>query len=159
MSTSALTDAVAARPELELFHPRRKTALIIGSGIGGLSLGIRLQSLGFDTTILERLDAPGGRAYQRRVNGYTFDMGPTVITAPQLIEELFALERDRAQLSGPDFAVPGSSGPTLPGRRRCRIPGATFSSCRFCRFTGFTLTTAPFLIMTAIPNTPVPRSN
>ncbi len=115
MSTSALTDAVAAKPELELFHPRRKTALIIGSGIGGLSLGIRLQSLGFDTTILERLDAPGGRAYQRRVNGYTFDMGPTVITAPQLIEELFALERDRAQLSGPDFAAPDSSGPSASG--------------------------------------------
>ena len=92
------------------FAPRRKTALIIGSGIGGLSLGIRLQSLGFDTTILERLDAPGGRAYQRRANGYVFDMGPTVITVPQLIEELFALKRDRAHLDGPDFPGGASGG-------------------------------------------------
>jgi len=80
-----------------------KKAIIIGSGIGGLSLGIRLQSLGFDTTILEKLDAPGGRAYVRRAEGYTFDMGPTVITVPHFIEELFALERGHPQLGQPDF--------------------------------------------------------
>ncbi|AWN22924.1 phytoene desaturase [Deinococcus irradiatisoli] len=97
------TPAPTPRPEPEHFHPRRKTALIIGSGIGGLSLGIRLQSLGFNTTILERLDVPGGRAYQRRAGGYVFDMGPTVITVPQLIEELFALQRDHGRLSAPDF--------------------------------------------------------
>lgn len=83
---------------------RRKTALIIGSGFGGLSLGIRLQSLGFDTTILERLDGPGGRAYQKRTpEGYVFDMGPTVITVPHFIEELFALERDGGRLNQPDY--------------------------------------------------------
>lgn len=83
---------------------RRKTALIIGSGIGGLSLGIRLQSLGFDTTILERLDKAGGRAYQKRTeDGYVFDMGPTVITVPHFIEELFALERDAGMLAGADY--------------------------------------------------------
>ncbi|MGB3293146.1 MAG: FAD-dependent oxidoreductase, partial [Phormidesmis sp.] len=81
----------------------RKKAIIIGSGIGGLSLGIRLQSLGFDTTIFEKLDAPGGRAYVRRADGFTFDMGPTVLTVPHLIEELFSLERDAAALAGPDF--------------------------------------------------------
>ena len=81
----------------------RKKAIIIGSGIGGLSLGIRLQSLGFDTTIFEKLDAPGGRAYVRRADGFTFDMGPTVLTVPHLIEELFSLERDAAALTGPDF--------------------------------------------------------
>ncbi len=81
----------------------RKQAIIIGSGIGGLSLGIRLQSLGFDTTIFEKLDAPGGRAYVRRAEGFTFDMGPTVLTVPHLIEELFSLERDAAALAGPDF--------------------------------------------------------
>ncbi|WP_216323456.1 phytoene desaturase family protein [Deinococcus aestuarii] len=85
-------------------HTKRKTALIIGSGFGGLSLGIRLQSLGFDTTILEKLDAPGGRAYQKRTpGGYVFDMGPTVITVPHFIEELFALERDRGMLAEPDY--------------------------------------------------------
>lgn len=85
-------------------NSRRKTALIIGSGIGGLSLGIRLQSLGFDTTILERLDAPGGRAYQKRTeDGYVFDMGPTVITVPHFIEELFALEPGKGMLGEPDY--------------------------------------------------------
>ncbi len=78
-------------------------AIIIGSGIGGLSLGIRLQSLGFDTVILEKLDAPGGRAYVRRAEGYTFDMGPTVITVPHFIEELFSLERGHPGLGQPDF--------------------------------------------------------
>jgi len=81
----------------------RKKAIIIGSGIGGLALGIRLQSLGFETIILEKLDGPGGRAYVRRANGFTFDMGPTVITVPHFIEELFALERDAASLGEPDF--------------------------------------------------------
>ena len=81
----------------------RKKAIIIGSGIGGLSLGIRLQSLGFDTTIFEALDAPGGRAYVRKADGFVFDMGPTVLTVPHFIEELFSLERDAAALGEPDF--------------------------------------------------------
>ncbi|UFP96612.1 phytoene desaturase [Gloeobacter morelensis MG652769] len=81
----------------------RKKAIVIGSGVGGLSLGIRLQSLGFDTTIFEKLDGPGGRAYVRRAEGFTFDMGPTVITVPHFIEELFALERDQPALDKPDF--------------------------------------------------------
>ena len=81
----------------------RKKAVIIGSGIGGLSLGIRLQSLGFDTTIFEKLDAPGGRAYVRRAEGFVFDMGPTVLTVPHFIEELFSLESGKAALGEPDF--------------------------------------------------------
>ncbi|MEO1791140.1 MAG: phytoene desaturase family protein [Cyanobacteria bacterium J06629_19] len=81
----------------------RNKAVIIGSGIGGLSLGIRLQSLGFDTTIFEKLDAPGGRAYVRHAEGFVFDMGPTVLTVPHFIEELFALQRDKAALGEPDF--------------------------------------------------------
>ena len=89
---------------------RAGTAVIIGSGIGGLALGIRLQSLGLRTTILEKLDAPGGRAYARHVDGYTFDMGPTVLTVPHFIEELFALERGRPQLDEPDFPAAVRSG-------------------------------------------------
>ncbi|WP_035984375.1 phytoene desaturase family protein [Leptolyngbya sp. KIOST-1] len=81
----------------------RKQAIVIGAGVGGLAMGIRLQSLGFDTTIVEALDAPGGRAYVRREQGFTFDMGPTVITVPHFIEELFSLERDRANLLSEDF--------------------------------------------------------
>ena len=81
----------------------RHSAVIIGAGFGGLSLGIRLQSLGFNTTIVEKLDGPGGRAYVKEVNGFTLDMGPTVITVPHFIEELFALERDIDNLQKPDF--------------------------------------------------------
>lgn len=81
----------------------RRRAVIIGAGIGGLSLGIRLQSLGFDSVVLEARPGPGGRAAVRRQDGFTFDMGPTVLTVPHFIEELFALERDRAALGRPDF--------------------------------------------------------
>ena len=72
----------------------RRTAIVIGSGIGGIACAIRLQSLGFDTRIVEQLDDVGGRAYVRRAEGFTFDMGPTVLTVPHFIEELFSLERD-----------------------------------------------------------------
>lgn len=81
----------------------RKKAIVIGSGIGGIACAIRLQSLGFDTQIVEKLDAPGGRAYVRRAEGFVFDMGPTVLTVPHFIEELFALERGDARLDDPDF--------------------------------------------------------
>jgi phytoene desaturase len=69
-----------------------RRAVVIGAGFGGLSLAIRLQSLGWQTTVVEALDGPGGRGYVLRQDGYVFDMGPTVITVPHFIEELFALE-------------------------------------------------------------------
>lgn len=80
-----------------------RRAIVIGAGIGGLSLAIRLASMGFRVTVLEKLDGPGGRAYVRERNGFVFDMGPTVLTVPHFIEELFALEKGRANLDGPDF--------------------------------------------------------
>ncbi len=80
-----------------------KTAIVIGSGIGGISCAMRLQSLGIKTTLLEKLDAPGGRAYVRRADGFVFDMGPTVLTVPHFIEELFALAPGRSGLADPDF--------------------------------------------------------
>jgi phytoene desaturase len=82
---------------------QRKTAIVIGSGIGGIACAMRLQSLGFTTRIVEALDSPGGRAYVRRADGFVFDMGPTVLTVPHLIEELFSLEQDHAALGEPDF--------------------------------------------------------
>jgi phytoene desaturase len=82
---------------------QRKTAIVIGSGIGGIACAMRLQSLGFNTRLVEALDAPGGRAYVRRADGFVFDMGPTVLTVPHFIEELFSLERDKAMLGEPDF--------------------------------------------------------
>ena len=82
---------------------QRKTAIVIGSGIGGIACAMRLQSLGFNTRLVEALDSPGGRAYVRRAEGFTFDMGPTVLTVPHFIEELFSLEQDHAALGEPDF--------------------------------------------------------
>ena len=66
-------------------------AIVIGSGFGGLAAAVRLGARGYRVTVLEKLDAPGGRAYVHRQDGFTFDAGPTVITAPFLLEELWAL--------------------------------------------------------------------
>jgi phytoene desaturase len=88
----------------------RKNAIVIGSGIGGIACAIRLQSLGFDTLIVEQLADVGGRAYVRREAGFVFDMGPTVLTVPHFIEELFSLERDRAMLDEPDFPIDAMAG-------------------------------------------------
>lgn len=66
-------------------------AVVIGSGFGGLAAAVRLGARGFRVTVLERLDAPGGRAYVHHQDGFTFDAGPTIVTAPFLLEELWAL--------------------------------------------------------------------
>ena len=64
--------------------------VVIGSGFGGIAAAIRLQATGHDVTIVEKLDQPGGRARVFQQDGFTFDAGPTIITAPWLIDELFA---------------------------------------------------------------------
>lgn len=69
----------------------RKRVVVIGAGFGGLAAAIRLAARGLDVTIVEKRDQPGGRAYVYRDQGFTFDGGPTVITAPWLIDELFQL--------------------------------------------------------------------
>jgi phytoene desaturase len=66
-------------------------AVVIGSGFGGLSAAIRLQAAGIQVTVFEKRDQPGGRAYVYRDQGFTFDAGPTVITAPECLSELFDL--------------------------------------------------------------------
>lgn len=71
--------------------PHRPHAVVIGSGFGGLAAAIRLGARGYRVTVLERLDRPGGRARVLRQDGYVFDAGPTIITAPFLLEELWAL--------------------------------------------------------------------
>jgi len=70
---------------------RAPRAIVIGAGFGGLAAAIRLGARGWRVTVLEQLDAPGGRAYVYRDGGFTFDAGPTIITAPYLLEELWAL--------------------------------------------------------------------
>ncbi len=72
-----------------------KRAVVIGAGFGGLALAIRLQAAGIQTTLLEKRDKPGGRAYVYQDAGFTFDAGPTVITDPSALEELFALRGQR----------------------------------------------------------------
>ena len=74
----------------ELMRDARKRAAVIGSGFGGLAVAIRLQTAGFQTTLFEANDQPGGRASVFHEDGFTFDAGPTVITAPHCLEELFS---------------------------------------------------------------------
>ncbi len=71
--------------------PAAKTAIVIGAGFGGLALAIRLQSAGIATTLVEARDKPGGRAYVWHDQGHVFDAGPTVITDPDALKELWAL--------------------------------------------------------------------
>ncbi|MEE4351009.1 MAG: phytoene desaturase [Pacificimonas sp.] len=70
---------------------------VIGAGFGGLALSVRLQSAGHDVTLIEARDKIGGRAYVWEREGYTFDAGPTVITDPPCLEELFALSGRRIE--------------------------------------------------------------
>ncbi|MEO1190567.1 MAG: phytoene desaturase [Pseudomonadota bacterium] len=76
---------------MNLHQPSPPTAAVIGSGFGGLALAIRLQSAGVATTIFEARDKPGGRAYVYEDQGFVFDAGPTVITDPDCLEQLWAL--------------------------------------------------------------------
>jgi phytoene desaturase len=67
------------------------SAIVIGAGFGGLAAAVRLACRGWRVQVLEKLDAPGGRAYVHRQDGFTFDMGPTIVTVPHLFEELWTL--------------------------------------------------------------------
>lgn len=70
---------------------RASRAIVIGAGLGGLAAAVRLRARGYQVTVIEALDRLGGRARVLVRDGFTFDMGPTVITAPHLIDELFTL--------------------------------------------------------------------
>jgi phytoene desaturase len=69
----------------------RPHAVVIGAGFGGLAAAIRLGAKGYRVTVLDKLDGPGGRGYVFRQDGFTFDAGPTIITAPFVYEELWTL--------------------------------------------------------------------
>ncbi|MCR9221192.1 MAG: phytoene desaturase [Alphaproteobacteria bacterium] len=69
----------------------RPHAVVIGAGVGGLAAAIRLGARGYAVTVLDKLDKPGGRAYVFEQDGFQFDAGPTIITAPYLFEELWTL--------------------------------------------------------------------
>ena len=96
-----------------------KKACIIGAGFGGLSLAIRLQSAGIATTLVEARDKVGGRAYVWEREGFTFDAGPTVITDPDCLRELWGL-------SGHDMAEDVDLMPVMPFYRLNWTDGVTF---------------------------------
>ena len=74
-----MADATSIRPRVA----------VVGSGFGGLAAAIRLQAAGVRTVLFEARDKPGGRAYVYEDAGFVFDAGPTVITAPHALDELF----------------------------------------------------------------------
>jgi len=96
-----------------------KRAIVVGAGFGGLALAIRLQSAGVETTIVEARDKPGGRAYFWERDGFTFDAGPTVITDPAALHELWAL-------TGQDMARDVELMPVMPFYRLNWRDGTSF---------------------------------
>ena len=65
-------------------------AVVVGAGLGGLATALRLQGLGAEVTVVEQRERPGGRAYQLRDGGFTWDTGPSLLTMPWVLEETFA---------------------------------------------------------------------
>ena len=99
--------------------PTGRTACVVGAGFGGLALAIRLQSAGITTTVVEARDKPGGRAYYWERDGFTFDAGPTVITDPDCLKELWAL-------TGHDIARDVELMPVMPFYRLAWPDGTQF---------------------------------
>ena len=96
-----------------------RNACVIGAGFGGMALAIRLQSAGIATTVIEGRDKPGGRAYYWERDGFTFDGGPTVVTDPDCLRELWAL-------SGHDMARDVELVPVMPFYRLNWPDGTNF---------------------------------
>jgi phytoene desaturase len=69
----------------------KEKVIVIGSGFGGLGAAARLAAQGYQVDIFEKLDQPGGRAYVFERDGFKFDAGPTVITAPFMFDDIFGL--------------------------------------------------------------------
>ncbi|HEX2979119.1 MAG TPA: FAD-dependent oxidoreductase, partial [Anaerolineaceae bacterium] len=74
-----------------------KRIIVIGSGFGGLGAAVRLAAAGHRVQILEKRDQLGGRAYVYHRDGFKFDGGPTVITAPFMFDDLFQLAGRRRE--------------------------------------------------------------
>lgn len=88
MTDTALQSPAPASP-MRMFQGKR--ACVIGAGLGGLALAIRLQAAGIETVLIEARDHPGGRAGASQHGGFTFDAGPTTITDPAAFAELWEL--------------------------------------------------------------------
>ena len=68
-----------------------KTAIVMGAGFGGMASALRIRAKGYKVTLIDKSDSLGGRAQVFKRDGFIYDAGPTVITAPFLIKELFDL--------------------------------------------------------------------
>lgn len=110
------------RAPVSLASHRQPRAVVIGAGFGGLAAAIRLSVRGYRVTIVEKLDAAGGRAYVHRDDGFTFDAGPTIVTAPFLLEELW-------QLCGRDMSQDIDLRPLSPFYRIRFSDGTHFDYC------------------------------
>jgi phytoene desaturase len=86
-----MATSILQTPGTAVRQTHKPHAVVIGSGFGGLAAAVRLGARGYRVTVLERLPEPGGRASVFRQDGFTFDAGPTIVTAPFLFEELWAL--------------------------------------------------------------------
>lgn len=101
----------------------RPHAVVIGSGFGGLAAAVRLGARGYRVTVLEKNDGPGGRAYVFRQDGFAFDAGPTIITVPHVLEELWTL-------AGRDFNAEIDLREMAPFYRIRLADGRTFDASR-----------------------------
>jgi phytoene desaturase len=114
-----MLDVTGRHARFESAHAGAPHAVVVGSGFGGLAAAIRLGARGYRVTVLEKLDKPGGRAYVHRQAGFTFDAGPTIITAPFLFNELW-------RLCGRDMADEIDLRPVSPFYRIHFHDGTTF---------------------------------
>ena len=97
MFTTPVTDidarsgaALSSTDRAAALRPERPTACVIGAGFGGLAAAMRLGAKGYRVVVIERLDQPGGRGSARRQGDYRFDLGPTIVTAPEVFRDLWA---------------------------------------------------------------------
>ena len=121
--------------------------VVVGAGLGGLAAALRLQGAGHEVTVVEQRDKPGGRAYQLADQGYTWDMGPSLITMPWVLEDTFAAAgldlRSEVTLRELDplyrifWAGEERHFDFVPDRERLRAEVARFSAKDAARLDGF----------------------
>jgi len=98
-------------------------AIVIGAGLGGLASAMRLGAKGYDVTIIDKLDMPGGRGSAIHKDGYRFDLGPTIVTVPQVFKELWAA-------CGRDFEAEVDLRPMQPFYEIRWPDGSSFTACQ-----------------------------
>jgi phytoene desaturase len=83
-----------------------KNAIIIGGGVAGLAVAIRLAARGYQVDLFEKNDGPGGKMREKIMNGFRFDLGPSLFTAPHLVEELLTLSGHRQSIDFDYYRLP-----------------------------------------------------